>query len=329
MKPQSTIHSARFRRPSLYPHALLIACFFAAAALCAGAAASGGSVAVDPAAGDDSLCSTTRLCRTIAYAVQLDNVSRVNLSSGFFGESTVNITNAPSLVISGAASATVFDCSRRVGPNIGPAFLIRNSTVTFSGITFQNCSNPNGNGGALSAEGSGMHVKHCRFINCSASSGGALSSSSLSPGLFLRVENSAFTRNTALGASFGCPSAPLSHQPCSSWGGAIAAFEIVAVALSFCTFEDNIAAAAVPEASLQWSRSQNAVAGGGGVSVLFRGNASGAKVMVSGCSFLRCKVDVSTSRGVMTGNGRSPLLWLLTFNFLFPVNECVFSMLLN
>ena len=296
--------SAGFRRPSLSPPALFyIACFFAAAALCPGAAASGGSVAVDPAAGDDSLCSTTRLCRTIAYAVQLDNVSRVNLSSGFFGESTINITNAPSLVISGVASATVFDCSRRVGLKIGPAFLIRNSTVTFSGITFQNCSNPNGNGGALSAESSGMHVSHCRFINCSASSGGALSSTSLFPGLFLRVQSSGFIRNTAVAASSACPTASLALQPCSTWGGAIAAFEILAVALSLCTFEDNIAAAAVPEASLQRSRSQNAVAGGGCVSVLFRGNASGAAVTVAGCSFLRCKVDVSTSRGVATGNG--------------------------
>jgi hypothetical protein len=77
-------------------------------------AAHGVSVQVDPVSGSDDTCNSTLMCRTIAYAVQLVGVSHVLLTSGVFNETTVRITDTPSLVIRGAPAATVFDCSRRL-----------------------------------------------------------------------------------------------------------------------------------------------------------------------------------------------------------------------
>ena len=263
-------------------------------------AAAGTSVTVNPVTGTDSpACNVSAPCKTIAYAVQSIGASFVSLSSGPFNESTVNISNVASLVISGVPSATVFDCSRRVVPT-GAAFSIVNSTVTVTGVTFQSCSNPTSNGGAVSASGSSVVVSLCSFINCSAASGGAMSVTGSGGDLFLNVQNSIFTANSATGGgSASCPADPT--QPCSTWGGAIAAFEMPNVTIGGCTMTRNSAQASVPAQSQQFSASQNAVAGGGCVSVLFSGNSSGSNLKFSGSTFLNCTVTIGNN--VNVGNG--------------------------
>ena len=280
-----------------------IAFFCILSAIPTAAAAAGISVHVDPVTGDDSQCYTTFICRTIAHAVQLVGASQVNLSAGVFNESTVSINNVSSLVVSGVPSSTFFDCSRRLGSTTGAAFNIKNSTVTITGVTFQHCSNPNGTGGAVSAVDSSVAVSQCRFVNCSAANGGALSATGLGGGVFLRVENSNFSGNSAVGGLIGCPPGSHSSEPCSTWGGAIAAFEILNVSVTGCSMTDNTAVANVPVTSLQSTLSRNAVAGGGCVSVLFRGNCSAFVLHMSGNSFLRCAVQVSRSRNIVVGNG--------------------------
>jgi hypothetical protein len=118
---------------------LVIAIVFVASTLSTAAAAAGVSVLVDPLTGDDSSCAATFICRTIAYAVEQVGASQVNLSAGVFNESTVNINNAVSLFVIGVASASFFDCSRRLEQNTGAAFNISNSTVMIMGVTFQHC----------------------------------------------------------------------------------------------------------------------------------------------------------------------------------------------
>jgi hypothetical protein len=145
----------------------VIACVFVASTGSIAAAAADISVLVDPLTGDDSSCAATFICRTIAYAIEQVGASQVNLSAGMFNESTVNINNAASLVVSGVASATIFDCSRRLGQTTSAAFKITNSTVTITGVTFKHCSNADGNGGAVSAVGSSVAVSRSCFINCS------------------------------------------------------------------------------------------------------------------------------------------------------------------
>ena len=265
--------------------------------------AHGVSVQVDPVSGSDDICNSTLMCRTIAYAVQLVGVSHVHLSSGVFNETTVRITDTPSLVIRGAPGATVFDCSRRPEQTNGAAFSISNSTVTFADIAFQSCFNMNGNGGAVSAVDSSVTVSHCVFVNCSAANGGAVSATGRSGGEFLNVQNSTFTRNSAVGGLIGCPNESRSSQPCSTWGGSIAAFEVYNVTVTGCTMAQSSAAAAVPVESPQSSLSRNAVVGGGCMSVLFRGNSSGSAVQVSGNSFRQCTVHVSSASNVLVGNG--------------------------
>ena len=127
------------------------------------------SVIVNPRDGaDSSNCGQIASpCKTIAFAVQNISASSVSLSPGIFIESTVNINSIASLTISGVPSATFFSCSGRL-INAGAAFLIVNSSVTITGISFENCLNPNSNGGAVSASGSNVVVSHCSFINCSA-----------------------------------------------------------------------------------------------------------------------------------------------------------------
>jgi hypothetical protein len=267
------------------------------------AAAAGISVQVDPRTGDDSRCNTTFICRTIAHAVQLVGVSQVNLSAGVFNESTVSIDNVSYFVVSGVPSSTFFDCSRRLGPTTGAAFNINNSTVTITGIMFQHCSNSNGNGGAVSAVDSSVAVSQCSFVNCSAANGGAMSATGGGGGMFLRVEDSTFSGNAAVGGLIGCPTGSQSSEPCSTWGGAIAAFEILNVSVTGCSMTDNTAVADVPMASPQSDLSRNAVAGGGCVSVLFRWNCSAFVLHMSGNSFLRCAVHVSRSRKIVVGNG--------------------------
>jgi hypothetical protein len=266
-------------------------------------AAAGILVQIDPVYGDDSSCMTTLVCSSIAYAVQVVGASQVNLSSGIFNESTVNINNIASLVVSGIPSSTLFDCSRRQQPTPGAAFNITNSSVTFTGITFQNCFNTNSSGGALSAVDSSVTVSHCHFLNCSAASGGAVSATGRGSGLFLDLQNSSFTRNAAIGSAIGCPAGDRSSEPCLAWGGAVAAFEMSNVSITGCSMVENSALAAVPVQSQQYGKSQNAVAGGGCVSVLFRGNSSACTVRISGNSFLHCTVHVFSARNIRVGNG--------------------------
>ena len=284
-------------------YASIMACLCVAPASPAPAAADGISVLVDPVAGDDSNCTATLVCASIAYAVRVVGASRVNLSSGVFNESTVTISDVAYLVVSGVPSFTLFDCSRRLQPAAGAAFNISNSTVTFSGIDFHHCSNTNGNGGALSAVDSSVMVSQCSFLNCSAANGGAISATGSGSGLFLDVQNSNFTRNAAIGGVIGCPAGSRSREPCSTWGGAVAAFEMSNVSVSGCTMNDNSALAAVPVESQQSGASRNAVAGGGCVSILFRGNSSASWMLISNNSFLHCTVDLSSSRGIFVGNG--------------------------
>ena len=113
------------------------------------------SVIVNPRDGvDSSNCGQAASpCKTIAFAVQNISASSVSLSPGIFIEPTVNIDSIASLFISGVPSATFFSCSGRL-VTAGAAFLIVNSSVTITGISFENCLNPNSNGGAVSASGS-------------------------------------------------------------------------------------------------------------------------------------------------------------------------------
>jgi hypothetical protein len=172
-------------------------------------------------------------------------------------------------------------------------------------VTFLQCTNLNANGGAISASGSSVVVLQCRFLNCSASSGGAISVTGPGSSLFLRVHGSDFQRNSALGGTSGCPQD--AAQPCSSWGGAIAAFEILNVTVSSCSMASNIARASIPRSSLQHNASRNAVAGGGCVSVVFFGSASDTALRVLGNRFVHCEVAVSGSDNVAAGNGASAL----------------------
>ena len=228
--------------------ASIIGYFWLVSALPLAAAAGLVPVQVDPVNGNDADCNVTLICQTIAYAVQSVGASQVNLISGVFNETTVNISSVESVVISGVPSATFFDCSRRMGQTSGAAFSISNSTVTFIGITFQNCFNVKGNGGALSAIDSSVAVSQCRFINCSAANGGAAAVSASGPGrdLFLHVRNSNFTHNTAIGGLIGCPRGSRSSEPCSTWGGAVAAFDVVNVSVTGCSMAESHAVAAVP-----------------------------------------------------------------------------------
>jgi hypothetical protein len=259
----------------------------------------GHAVAVDPKNGNDNPgCNLESPCKTISYAIQTVGASFVSLAPAVFNEPNVNITGADSLVISGVPSATVFDCSRRP-QTTGPAFNIVNSAVMITGISFQSCYNPTSNGGAISAIGSSILATQCSFINCSAASGGAISviGDRPSDGLFLNVQSSNFTGNSAKGSLVGCPQD--AALPCSTWGGAVAAFEIYNVTISGCVMMSNNVNALIPSSSKQI----NSVAGGGCVSVLFNGNASGSLVYINGSTFTECTVIVSKTDNIMLGNG--------------------------
>jgi hypothetical protein len=313
---QRVLH-LRMPLPALVACSPIIGFFCFLFALPSAAAVPSVSVQVDPVSGSDAICDTTLMCRTIAYAVQLLGVLHVHLSSGIFNETTVDIRDVPLLFIRGAPAATVFDCSRRPRQANGAAFRISNSTVIFADITFQSCSNMNGDGGAVSATDSSMTVSHCVFINCSAANGGAVSATGRGRGVFLNVQNSTFTRNSAVGGLIGCPNESGSSQPCSTWGGSIAAFEVYNVTVTGCTMTQSSAVAAVPVDSPQSSLSKNAVAGGGCVSVLFRGNSSGSTVQVSGNSFQQCIIHVSSASNTLVGNGI--LVSLPFYRLLLPV----------
>ena len=264
------------------------------------------AVTVNPSTGiDNATCGVTPAppCKTIAYAVGNLSAPIVYLSTGVFNESSVSVTSAESLVIIGVPSATVFDCSSRPGP----ALNIRHSTVSITGVAFQACSNPNATGGAVSANGSSVAVTQCSFVNCSAASGGAMSVSGPGSGLYLSVQNSSFTANSANGGLAACPAD--ATQPCSTWGGAVAAFEMLNVTVSGCRMGNNKAQASVPKSASQNNPLDrgipggSAVAGGGCVSVVFPGNASGCSVRVIDNAFVQCTVTVSHRNGVLVGNG--------------------------
>ena len=152
---------------------IFVLCCIASALPSAGATTITSAI-VNPRSGtDSSSCGQAASpCKTIAFAVQNIGASSVSLGPGVFIESTVNINNIASLVISGVSSATFFNCSGRLD-NTRAAFLIVNSSVTITGISFENCFNPNSNGGAVSAFDSNVMVSRCSFKSCSAASGGA------------------------------------------------------------------------------------------------------------------------------------------------------------
>jgi hypothetical protein len=280
------------------------------------------SVHVNPLTGDDSRCAGTLICRTIAHAVQRVGASQVNLSAGVFNESTVSITNVALLVISGVPSSTVFDCSRRLGRTTGPSFDITNSTVTITGVTFQHCSNVNENGGAVSAVDSSISLSQCAFFNCSAANGGAVSSTGRVAALFLFIQNSNFSSNSAIGGLVGCPTGNYPGEPCSTWGGAISAFDVDTVRITGCILTANTAIAVLPIGSPQSESSRNAIAGGGCVSVLFHGNTSAVSLQISGNSMLRCAVKVPNSSNILVGNGAFiPRLSVHLF-LLLKLNRC-------
>jgi len=283
------------------------------------------AITVNPSTGIDSAtCGVNPAppCQTIAYAVRNLGASFVVLSAGIFIESSVNVTSAESLVISGVPSATVFDCSSRPGP----AFTITNSTVSITGVTFQACYNPNATGGAVSANGSSVVVSQCSFMNCSAASGGAMSVSGPGGGLYLSVQNSNFTGNSANGGLASCPVDAM--KPCSTWGGALAAFEMLNVTVSGCRMVNNTAQASVPKSAPQYqhfrmfSYGGNAVAGGGCVSVLLSGNISGSSVHISDNTFLQCRVTVSYNNGVFVGNGMPAACIAARAAVWCTINEC-------
>jgi hypothetical protein len=230
----------------------------------------------------------------------LNSVLFLSLSEGIYNEPTISISDV-TLVIRGNPNLTVFDCSRRQGTSSGPAFVINNSSISISGIIFQNCSNSAFNGGAISVIGSSVVLSQCSFIGCRAPSGGAVSVTGRGRDEFLRIQNSTFITNFATGGSAGCPE-DLS-EPCSTWGGAVAAFEMYNVSISGCIMINNVAVALVPQLSIQSSASKNAVAGGGCISVMFRGNASGPELRMSSNTFVECRVEVSGSNGIVVGNG--------------------------
>jgi hypothetical protein len=282
---------------------IISACAHIVSGLAPAATAAVISATVDPYNGADTpACGADPPCKTIAYALHVANASNISLAAGIFNESTVSISNMAWLFISGTASSTIFNCSDRPQTS-GAAFRIANSTVTIMDVTFLRCTNPDANGGAVSAVGSSVFVTRSRFFNCSAASGGAISVTGPGSGLFLHVHSSNFQGNSAIGGTSGCPKE--SAQPCSTWGGAIAAFEVPNVTVSECMMVSNIARASVPSLSLQRNASRNAVAGGGCVSVLFFGSASGIEVRAHDNRFEQCEVVVSGSDDVAVGNGTS------------------------
>ena len=273
-------------------------CAFIASVLPCAAAAGGTSININPVTGDDSLCGVAPdkniSCKTVARAVELNVASILIMSAGTYNEPPITIRNVASLAIVGVPGATVFDCSSR----LDKAFYIVNSTVTITGVTFQDCRNTSSHGGAVSAIASSIVVSQCSFTRCKAASGGAISATGPDKGLFLSIQNSTFRDNTAYGMPEDCPSTP-TQQPCSTWGGAIAAFEMFNVAVSGCGFSGNRAVAYTP----QDVNAISSVAGGGCVSILFRGNATGSRVRINDNKFLECYVSVNPSSNLPRGNG--------------------------
>jgi hypothetical protein len=315
--PNGQGHQTPFKLGSAFQALLacvpIMVCAVIASVLPCAAAAGGTSININPVTGDDSLCGVAPdkniPCKTIARAVELNVATVFIMSAGTYNEPPIRIINVASLAIVGVPGATVFDCSS--GP--GEAFYIANSTVAITGVTFQDCRNPSSHGGAVSAIGSSIVVSECSFTRCMAASGGAISVTGPDKGLFLSIQNSTFSENSAWGMAADCPSNP-TQQPCSTWGGAIAAFEMFNVAISGCDFSNNRASARVPE-PLDVDITSS-VAGGGCVSILFGGNATGSRVRIRDNTFIACFVDVyskivreegSTISKIFRGNGANEL----------------------
>ena len=194
--------------------------FLCCASCLHGAAAADIAVSVDPVTGQNvPNCGQTPPCKTIEYAVHTRRATSVLLSEGIFNEISIYVDSiAPLFSVSGSRNNTIFDCGRR-----GPAFIIANTSVAITGVTFQNCVNFNASstGGAISAHSNSVvAVTNCAFYNNTAQTGGAIGAISSA----LTVTSSLFENNTAT-----CPDA---SAACSAWGGAIGAVEAQSVTIA-------------------------------------------------------------------------------------------------
>jgi hypothetical protein len=256
------------------------------------------SVSVNPAIGQDfSECNMLRPCRTIEFAIHTRRASFVLLSNGTFDEPSIRVNSSvPFLKISGTRNGTIFDCSRRLSRDGGPAFIVTGASFSVSGVTFQHCVNLNSTsatGGAISAETSILSVTDCVFLHNVAQTGGAIGAIS---GM-LTVTSSSFENN-----SVTCPN---TMSACSAWGGAIAAVETSSVVLNSNVFSDNSVNLDSAEVT---GRDSRAAGGGGCVSVLYNSDVSGSRVLIDGNAFRRCSVRMFGSNinnqaaGVQYGN---------------------------
>jgi hypothetical protein len=201
------------------------------------------------------------------------------LAAATFNETSIIISSVPSLFVFGAVNTT-FDCTVRTSGagTGGPAFYIINSTVSFSGLSFQNCSNAASAGGAIAANSSNLALVSCSFKNNSASTGGAVSA----VGGALLVNGSLFVGNSA-----SCFAAV-----CFTWGGAISTLETLVVTVVSCVFSFNtvnMPFVLPPPGSI----GSIAVGGGGGISVSFNGNVSNSQVSFINNSFYHCTVTAA------------------------------------
>ncbi len=244
------------------------------------AAATGVALAVDPSNGRDApLCSLTLPCKTIAYAISSRQATNVLLLNQTFDEPSILVADVAFVNITGTRRFTTIDCSRRADGAFGTAFTITNSSVAFSGITFQHCINfnaSNGTGGALSAQSSVVTVSHCDFLNNSAQTGGAIGAISSA----LAVSSCFFADNTAT-----CSNSSIA---CSAWGGAVGVLETLSVSLADNTFARN--SVNLDLIGVSDSVSQ-AAAGGGCVSIMHNMNVADSRVSIDRNTFQSCSVN--------------------------------------
>jgi hypothetical protein len=266
---------------------------FILCALCIqGAVCANVSVSVDPLNGQDRPeCDVAQPCRTIAYAIHARRATNVMLSNGTFNEASVVVNSSvPFLTVYGSRDASVFDCSRRVPPGRGPAFIVSGASIALFGITFQNCINfdaLSGTGGAVSANSSTVAVTDCAFLINVAQTGGAVGALSST----LTVTRSLFENNTAT-----CRN---TSTACSAWGGAVGTVESASVQLSNNDFSRN----SVNLELIGVSDGDSRAAGGGGcVSVMYHDDVSGSRVSVDGNLFRRCSVQIFGSNNTQNGS---------------------------
>jgi hypothetical protein len=273
-------------------HAIAAASLVGAILLCAiclqGVGAADVVVSVNPSIGVNSpSCSP---CATIAYAVQSRGATIVSLSAGTFIEPSIAINNSvPVVSITGLSNRTVVDCSLRPTATPGPAFIVTNTSIAISGITFRNCANFNVNsaiGGAVSASGSNVTVSNCNFFNNTAQTGGAIGVTSGS----LVVASSVFQYNTAT-----CPNATLTATSCSAWGGAIGTVEALSVSLIGNNFSSNAVNLVLNGVN---SATSQAAGGGGCISVMYTSSVSARLFVVDKNILQYCVVQMSGSNNI-------------------------------